>query len=93
MKSFEYWLENKLWLEDKKLVKNTILGLLDFLGDSEKDRLNFHVNNIESDTKRKIKNLGILTNIKDDDPQKYNDIIEILDKGKQTVSELIDKII
>ena len=81
MKSFEYWLENKLWLEDKKLVKNTILGLLDFLGDSEKDRLNFHVNNIDSDTKRKIKNLGILTNIKDDDPQKYNDIIEILDNN------------
>ena len=46
-----------------------------------------------SDTKRKIKNLGILTNIKDDDPVKYKDIIEILDKGRQTVSELIDKII
>ena len=55
MKSFESWLENKLWLEDKKMVKDTILGLLDFLGDSEKDRLNFHVNNIDSDTKRKIK--------------------------------------
>ena len=35
----------------------------------------------------------ILTNIKDDDPVKYKDIIEILDKGRQTVSELIDKII
>ena len=93
MKSFESWLENKLWLEDKKMVKDTILGLLDFLGDSEKDRLNFHVNNIDTDTKRKIKNLGILTDIKDDDPVKYEDIIEILDKGRQTVSELIDKII
>ena len=51
------------------------------------------MNNIDTDTKRKIKNLGILTDIKDDDPVKYEDIIEILDKGRQTVSELIDKII
>lgn len=93
MKSFESWLENKLWLEDEKVVKDTILGLLDFIGKTKEDRLDFHVNNIDTDTKRKIKNLGILTAIQNDDKNKYNDIIEILDKTKQTVRELIARII
>lgn len=91
MKKFNIWLEE----QDDNYIKDSILGVVggdSLLSDEEKEHLlQRNINEFSSDIIKKIKNLGIIKNIADDDASLFNGIIDAINNGI-TMSELIEKI-
>jgi galactose-1-phosphate uridylyltransferase len=91
MKKFKVWLEE----QDNNYVKDAILGVIgddEILSDEEKEHLmQRNINEFSNDIIKKVKNLGIIKNLADDDMTLYSNIINAINNGIK-VSELIEKV-
>jgi hypothetical protein len=86
----------KLWLEQKEeYIKDAILGVFGGgLNISEKEKIHLmqrNTNEFSSEIIKKVKNLGVIKNIADDDMSLYIDIINAIKNGI-SIGDLIKKI-
>ena len=93
MKKFSIWLEEREGDVIEQAVLGTVAGgAAESMDDEEKDHLRLRSTREFSDEiLDKLRNLGVIKNVGEDDPQLYNDIIEAIRHGIK-VGELIDKI-
>jgi len=93
MKKFSVWLEQR----EGDVIEQAILGTVGgndagAMTDSEKEHLrNRSTREFSDEILDRLRNLGVIKNIGDDDPQLYNDIIEAIRHGIR-IGELIDKV-
>jgi hypothetical protein len=91
MKKFKVWLEE----QDSDYIKDSILGIVggdEVLTDKEKDHLlQRSTNEFSKDIIKKIKNLGIIKNISEEDLDLYSSIINDINRGIK-ILELIEKV-
>lgn len=92
MKKFLLWLENR---ELSDQAKQAIIGILpDELKGNTQDEdqlLQLSTKDLSSDILDKFKNLGIISNIKNDNPQRFQEVIDSIKNGI-TIKDLIAKI-
>jgi hypothetical protein len=93
MKKFSTWLEQR----EGDVIEQAILGTIGgsdsgAMSDHEKEHLRLRSTQEFSDEiLDRLRNLGVIKNVGDDDPQLYNDIIEAIHHGIK-IGELIDKV-
>lgn len=92
MKNFKLWVE----MEDShNSIKVAIIGALpDELKGTMKDEeqlLNLRTTELGREIIEKIRNLGVISSIKDQNPQKWQDISDSIKNGI-TIRDLIDKV-
>lgn len=92
MKNFKLWAE---MADSQAVIKTAIIGALpDELKGTLKDEeqlLNLRTTELGREIIEKIRNLGIVSSIKDQNPQKWQDISDSITNGI-TIKDLIDKV-
>jgi hypothetical protein len=85
----------RLWLEEDRAVE-AILGIVAgntaTLGPQEKEHLlQRSTTEFSSDILHRLSSLGVITNIADNNPARYQDILQSIKKGI-TIKDLINKV-
>lgn len=85
----------KLWLENSE-IQTTILGVLPspLVGSREDDQrlLQSRATDFSSHIVNRLKNLGIISSLKDIDPIRWREINDGIEKGTLTIGEIIEKL-
>jgi hypothetical protein len=89
-------LEFRIWLEGDDATEQAILGIVagsdGVLGPQEREHLMMRsTNEFSHSIMHRLRSLGVITNIADNDPARYQDIIQAITNGV-TVKDLIDKV-
>lgn len=87
----------KTWLEFQELAQDAeaaILGVLQSMShiNDTSELKTMQIGDFDSSVRAKIKGLGIIKNIRDDNEHRYQDIIQAIDSPSTAVQDLIDKI-
>lgn len=88
---FKVWLENKEIFDD---IKFAILGSLPeeiSKSTNEENVLQMNIQDFGDEILEKIKNLGVVTNLKMDDPVRWQNIVNSIKNGI-SIKDLINKI-
>lgn len=89
---FKIWLEQGEADDDiKAAILNSVPEELKGTEHDEEQLLRTRTSDFGSHVIDKIKELGIITNLKDDNPERWQDVIDAISRGI-TLRELIDKI-
>jgi hypothetical protein len=93
MKKFSTWLEERVDDAIEQAVLGTVAGsAAPGMDDEEKEHYKLRsTREFSDDILNRLRNLGVIKNVGDDDPNLYNDIIQSIRNGIR-IGELIDKI-